>query len=363
MQDIPKESIPTTLGGSFGSFNEPFEFDLSESGPFYVSAEDVLLVEKVGERSDSGERQKTHSLSIEVVEEDTSRREVDKVLQQVLTAIVIESSLRSKAAAAKAAGEGADNDNGSTAPVDAADGDGKSFQYTDVFICDDWDGGSPSAFGYDSDFSSPLSSTGYSNSLESPFMNNPLLKRKLFFGNTDNMPITSDTTGDGSDSTTTITTTNNNARFGNSPSSVELVYQSLRNRRAKPQQHGNGKHNHHNEISGTATTTPPPSSPIIVPSSASLKRLSGRKQAAVSILEAIEENPNEEKENNVNRAVLLRRRIYSDTAELLCILAVEYPLSTAFVTLIVMLWFCGYPTVAKIVTPLVFIYTLMYGLS
>eukprot|EP01035_Chromulina_nebulosa_P033425 gene33425-44756_t len=40
IQEIPKESIPTTLGGSFGSFHEPFEFDLSESGPFYISAED-----------------------------------------------------------------------------------------------------------------------------------------------------------------------------------------------------------------------------------------------------------------------------------------------------------------------------------
>lgn len=332
-QEMPKESIPVTLGGTFGSFNEPFEFDVSESGPFYVSAEDLLLhAERAGQRSDSGEgrpSEKSRSLSIDV-SDDRSRREVDKVLQQVLTAIVIESSLREKSAtAAKAAGGDGQEDRRSSngAPAGAMDEDSKSFQYTDVFICDDWDGGSPAATGYDSEVSSPFS-PGYSHTSESPFMNNPLLKRKLF----DSVPAALDTTSNAS-----------GAQLRKSPSSVEMIYRSLRNKKqAKPP-----------DTSPIPATVPPLSS-------SSMKRLSGRKQS-VSVLEAIDENFNEE--SNLSRSSLLRRRICSDVVELICILVAECPLVSSLVTLVVMLLLCGYPTAAKVVTPCIFIYSFTYGLS
>jgi len=36
LKDVPLESIPTSLGGTFSQFNEPFHFDLSEEGPFFL---------------------------------------------------------------------------------------------------------------------------------------------------------------------------------------------------------------------------------------------------------------------------------------------------------------------------------------
>jgi len=331
-QEIPQESIPTTLGGTFGSFYEPFEFDVSESGPFYVSAEDMqLLTERAGERSHSGEgrlSEKTRSLLIDVnSSEDRSRREVDKVLQQVLTAIVIESSLRKRAA-----GDGqVDGLSSNAAPTGTTDEDSKSFQYTDVFICDDWDGGSPAASGYDSDFSSPFGA-GSSNFSESPFMNNPLLRRKLF----DSIPADSAAVGN--------TSNGSGTRLHTSLSSVEMIYHSLRSKK----------------VSKAPDTPIQPSSSSPSSSSSMMKRLSGRKQA-VSVLEAIDEDRNEE--SNPSRAALLRIRICSDILELLCILVEDCPLLSSLATLVILLLLCGYPTAAKIITPFIFIYSFMYGLS
>lgn len=36
LEDIPFESIPECLGGGFKLYNEPYEFDLSESGPLFT---------------------------------------------------------------------------------------------------------------------------------------------------------------------------------------------------------------------------------------------------------------------------------------------------------------------------------------
>ena len=38
-KDMPLESIPKALGGSFEEFNEPFVFDTSETGPFFYPGE------------------------------------------------------------------------------------------------------------------------------------------------------------------------------------------------------------------------------------------------------------------------------------------------------------------------------------
>ena len=38
-KDIPLESIPKALGGTFDEFNEPFAFDTSDTGPFYCPGE------------------------------------------------------------------------------------------------------------------------------------------------------------------------------------------------------------------------------------------------------------------------------------------------------------------------------------
>ena len=40
-KDIPLESIPKALGGTFEEFNEPFVFDTSETGPFYLSGDPI----------------------------------------------------------------------------------------------------------------------------------------------------------------------------------------------------------------------------------------------------------------------------------------------------------------------------------
>ena len=42
LNDIPLESIPKALGGTFEEFNEPFEFDTSETGPFFLPADPHL---------------------------------------------------------------------------------------------------------------------------------------------------------------------------------------------------------------------------------------------------------------------------------------------------------------------------------
>ena len=42
LKDIPLESIPKALGGTFEDFNEPFEFDTSETGPFFLPADPHL---------------------------------------------------------------------------------------------------------------------------------------------------------------------------------------------------------------------------------------------------------------------------------------------------------------------------------
>jgi len=38
LEDISIENVPVSLGGSFTGYNEEFDFDLSESGPFYYEA-------------------------------------------------------------------------------------------------------------------------------------------------------------------------------------------------------------------------------------------------------------------------------------------------------------------------------------
>lgn len=40
------DNIPTSLGGRFASYNEPFEFDLSPDGPFYYDGVDIDLKSK-----------------------------------------------------------------------------------------------------------------------------------------------------------------------------------------------------------------------------------------------------------------------------------------------------------------------------
>lgn len=36
LKDVPMESIPKTLGGTYEGFNEPFLFNISSTGPFFL---------------------------------------------------------------------------------------------------------------------------------------------------------------------------------------------------------------------------------------------------------------------------------------------------------------------------------------
>lgn len=38
LEDLPIESIPTSLGGNFDLFNEPFDFNFAKDGPLYYDA-------------------------------------------------------------------------------------------------------------------------------------------------------------------------------------------------------------------------------------------------------------------------------------------------------------------------------------
>jgi len=50
LKDVPLESIPTSLGGSFALFNEPFHFDLSSEGPFYLEGHSAGVVTQALDR-------------------------------------------------------------------------------------------------------------------------------------------------------------------------------------------------------------------------------------------------------------------------------------------------------------------------
>lgn len=52
-KDIPLESIPKALGGSFEEFNEPFVFDTSETGPFFYPGEPDRFQSKSESESES----------------------------------------------------------------------------------------------------------------------------------------------------------------------------------------------------------------------------------------------------------------------------------------------------------------------
>ena len=338
LKEIPEESIPQSLGGSFTSYNEPFEFDLSESGPFFLPSNLII-------RTDDSTLTSNASLSTadgaslttadgEAVEPEgdqtgRERKEVERVLHMVLAAVVIENSLRQKAAASQA-----DNGDGEDANKESFNTERNAFLYTDIFSCDDCDAGpdrTPASF-YPS------------GSFESPFTINPLMKKKLVMSN-------------GGHSEHGMT---------RNPSSVELVYNALRQRRRRSTIGG-----------GISQTKESQNLSDEVPevnfgrSKETSVEKSNVRRLFPSPSRGIQDNGNTEYDDRheelptdaKERVGELCRRIQGDAWLLLCSLVEAYPLVSGSLTGCIVLFVCGHEMFAKVVFLLIMGYAITFGAS
>lgn len=73
LKEITEENLPVHLGGKFSLYNEPYEFDLSETSPFYdrppLSLDDIIAGQQAATLDDIAVEQGGHEDEEE--EEDT----------------------------------------------------------------------------------------------------------------------------------------------------------------------------------------------------------------------------------------------------------------------------------------------------